>query len=252
MEDFSTALKPLSLLEFVAARPLPVTLAEAAAGSDAPKPTLHRWLAALTRAGLLRRTPDGRRYELAPRATRLAFAILANRPGAALRRDILQRVVHDVGESCNLTVLDGMQVTYIDRVETMWPLRVTFHRGSKVPAHCTASGKLFLALMAPARRDALLRGLPLERFTDDTICDREALLRELQTIRQQRYALDREEYIRGLVCLAAPIYQRIGRAKTCVAALAIQAPVARLSRDRILDKLPILQAAAEALAATLE
>jgi DNA-binding IclR family transcriptional regulator len=252
MDELSTALKPLMLLERIAAREHPVTLAEVAAGSDVPRPTLHRWLASLTSAGLLQRAPDGRRFELAPRASQLAFSILSNRPGAALRHGILQRVAHGVGESCNLTVLHGAEVTYIDRVEAKWPLRITFQRGSKVPVHCSASGKLFLALMPPAKRDMILRDHPFERFTDNTLVNPDALVRELPKIRKQRYALDCEEYLQGLVCLAVPMFQRSGRARTCVAALAIQAPTSRLSHAAILDNLSTLQTAAQALAATLD
>lgn len=251
MKDLRASLKPLALLEFVAAREHPVTLAEVAANLDVPTPTLHRWLAALTDAGLLQRAPDGRHFELAPRASQLAFSILANRPGAALRHSILQCFAQEVGESCNLTVLHGSQVTYIDRVEAKWPLRISFQRGSHVPVHCSASGKLFLAMMPPAKCDATLDSLSLDRFTESTIADRDLLLVELKAIRKQRYALDREEYLTGLVCIAAPIFQQIGRSRSCVAALAIQAPVARLSCERIVEKLPALQSAAETLAATL-
>lgn len=252
MDDLSGALKPLTLLERVAAMEHPVTLADVAAGSDVPRPTLHRWLTALTAAGLLQRAPDGRRFEIAPRASELAFAILANRPGSALRHGLLERVVRTVGESCNLTVLHGAEVTYIDRVEAQWPLRITFQRGSRVPVHCSASGKLFLALMPPAKRDMILRDLSFERFTENTLGDGEALRAELATIRKSRFALDREEYQAGLVCLAVPVMQRIGRSPTCVAALAMQAPLARLPYDAMLEKLPALQDAAQALAATLD
>lgn len=247
----STDLKQLALLERIAAMEHPVTLVEMAAETGLPRPTVHRWLIALTSAGLLQRTLDGRRFELAPRASELAFSILSNKPAVALRHDILQRVVGEVGESCNLTVLHGSHVTYVDRVEAKWPLRIMFQRGSQVPVHCSASGKLFLALMPPKKRDMLLRSLPLERFTDQTLLDRDALIAELAQIRRQRYALDREEYLAGLVCLAAPIVQRIGRAQTCVAALALQAPTSRLSQEAVVEKLPTLQTAALALAATL-
>jgi DNA-binding IclR family transcriptional regulator len=251
MDDVSGALKPLALLERIAAMDHPVSLADVAAGSEVPRPTLHRWLNALATAGLLERSPDGRRFELASRASQLAFAILANRPGAALRHDLLEKVVRTVGESCNLTVLHGTEVTYIDRVEAMWPLRITFQRGSRVPVHCSASGKLFLALMPPAKRDLILRDLTFERFTDNTIGGGEALLAELATIRKERYALDREEYQAGLVCLAVPVIQRIGRSPVCVAALAMQAPVSRMSYEAMIEKLPALNDAAQAMAATL-
>ncbi|RXF74477.1 IclR family transcriptional regulator [Hansschlegelia zhihuaiae] len=252
MDDLAGGLKPIALLERVAAMEHPVTLAELAVGSDVPRPTLHRWLNALTAAGLLQRAPDGRRFELAPRASQLAFSILSNQPGAALRHGLLEKVVRTVGESCNLTVLHGTEVTYIDRVEAMWPLRITFQRGSRVPAHCSASGKLFLALMPPAKRDRMLRDLSYEGFTENTITDRDALLAELAAVRKQRYALDREEYLSGLVCLAVPVIQRIGRSPACIAALAMQAPVSRLSCDAMIEKLPALQDAAQAMSGTLE
>ena len=252
MDDLSGALKPLTLLERIAAMDHPVTLADVAAGSDVPRPTLHRWLNALAAAGLLQRCPDGRRFEIAPRASQLAFAILSNQRGAARRHALLRKVAQTDGESCNLTVLHGQEVTYIDRVEAMWPLRITFQRGSRVPVHCSASGKLFLALMPPAKRDAIVGDLTFQTFTDNTLPDREALQAELRDVRKQRYALDREEYLAGLVCLAVPVMQKIGRTQTCVAALAMQAPVSRMSCEKMLEKLPELQAAAQALAGTLE
>jgi IclR family acetate operon transcriptional repressor len=251
MNDLFGALKPLGLLEAVAGMPHPATLAELAASVGVPKPTMHRWLGSLEAAGLLQRTLDGRRFELAPRASRLAFSILGNRPGGTLRHEILQRVVKEVGEACNLTVLDGTQVSYLDRVEAEWLLRISFQQGSKVPAHCSASGKLFLALMRPAKRDLLLRLMPLERLTDNTITKKNELLKELAEIRRAKYALDREEFLSGLVCLAVPVFQQNPQSRTCVAALAIQAPVTRMSLSDILTKLPVLQRAADALGITL-
>ena len=251
MNELLGALKPLGLLETVAAMPHPATLAELAVSVGVPKPTMHRWLGTLEAAGLLQRTLDGRRFELAPRASRLAFSILGNQPGGTLRREILQQVVQEVGEACNLTVLDGTQVTYLDRVEAEWLLRISFQQGSKVPAYCSASGKLFLALMRPAKRDLLLRLMPLQRLTDNTITKKSDLLRELTEIRQKKYALDREEFLSGLVCLAVPVFQQKAKSRVCVAALAIQAPVTRMSHASLLTKLPVLQHAADALAVTL-
>lgn len=251
MSELFGVLKPLGLLEVVAGAQHPATLAELAASMNIPKPTMHRWLGSLETAGLVQRTLDGRRYELAARASSLAFSILSNNPAGAIRHEIIKQVVREVGESCNLTVLEGTQVNYLDRVETEWPLRVTFQQGSKVPAYCSASGKLFLALMQPAKRDLILRGVKFERQTENTIVDQTALLNELKNIRRDGHALDREEYLAGLVCLAVPIFRRKGRLRFCVAALAIQAPVTRLPQQQILTKLPVLQNAAEALADTL-
>lgn len=252
MTELIGVLKPLSLLKTVADTQHPATLAELSAGMNVPKPTMHRWLASLELAGLVQRTPDGRRYELSARASQFALSILSNKPAGAVRHQILKRVVQEVGESCNLTVLEGSDVTYIDRVESQWPLRITFQQGSKVPAYCSASGKLFLALLQPAKRDLIVNGMELVRHTNNTILDKVQLLDELKDIRRDGYALDREEYLDGLICLAVPVFQKKGRLRICVAALAIQAPVARLSQAGIVTKLPILQEAATALSSTLD
>jgi IclR family acetate operon transcriptional repressor len=251
MNDLSGVLKPLGMIEAIAALPHPASLAELANRAGVPKPTVHRWLGTLEAAGLVQRTPDGRHYELAPRASTLAFSILSNQPSGIIRHEIIRRVVEQVGEACNLTVLDGTQVSYLDRVEAEWLLRISFQQGSKVPAYCSASGKLFLALMPPAKRDLLLRLMPLERLTDNTITDKDDLLKELAEVRRLKYALDREEFLSGLVCLAVPVFQQKTQLRTCVAALAIQAPITRMSLSDILTKLPVLQRAADALAVTL-
>lgn len=253
MEDASEsspALKAFGLLETIAAMDHAPTLAELTESANLPKPTLHRWLAMLEGAELIRRLPDGRRYELAERATALAFAILSNNPGSTQRHQILQRVVRDLGESCNLTVLQGSEVMYLDRVEASLPLRVAFQKGSRVPAHASASGKLFLAMMPPAKRARLIGTLRLERYTANTLCEPDGLGAELARVKRQGYALDDEEFLSGLFCIAVPILDRPGRA--CLAALALQAPVVRVSRDKVEERLPVLREAAQALAATLE
>src|SRR3569833_3204790 len=135
MNELFGDLITLALLEAIAGLQHTASLAELAFIVGVPYPTMLRLLVSLEQAGLIQRTPDGRRYELAMRATQLAFSILSNRPGGALRHDILRRVVQEVGESCNLTVLDGTQVTYLDRVESKWPLRGAGRRGAKGPAY---------------------------------------------------------------------------------------------------------------------
>lgn len=247
--ESSPALKAFSLLEIIAGLDHAPTLAQLTEAANLPKPTLHRWLAMLESAELIRRMPDGRRYELAARATSLAFAILSNNPGSTQRHQVLERLVRELGESCNLTILEGGEVMYLDRVEAKLPLRVAFQKGSRVPAHCSASGKMFLAMMSPARRNRLLSTLILDRHTPNTIVEINALNEELALIRRQGYALDDEEFLSGLFCIAVPVIDKTRR--ECVAALALQAPVVRLSRNNATERLATLNAAAETLSAIL-
>ena len=165
------------------------------------------------------------------------------------RRAILQALAASIGETVNLTAIEGGEIVYLDRVESEWPLRIALQPGSRVPLHCSASGKLLLALMPAARRKRLVDALPLTRHTPQTIVDRRALARELARIRVERVATDKEEFIAGLVCVAVPVALADGRA---VASVAVQAPVARMTIDMALGHLPALRRAADALAATID
>jgi len=160
---------------------------------------------------------------------------------------ILQGLVAEIGETCNLTMLDGPEVVYLDRVESAWPLRVTLHPGSRVPLHCTASGKLLLALLPTPRRKRLLASLTLDRHTENTLTDARKLESELTRIRRAGSSVDDQEFMTGLVCVAAPVALPSGRV---VASVAVHAPVARMPLARALTHLPALKRAAAAIGAT--
>ena len=238
------ALRLFSLLELIASRDQLYSLPALVEQTGLPKPTLHRMLVQLERAGLLRRERDGRHYSTGLRLRRLAEQVLLNNSLHGARHAVLRRLVEEVGESCNLTVLSGSEVIYLDRVETAAPLRFYLHPGSRVPAHCSASGKLFLAEMNAAQRRRTLAGAPLERYTASTITDPDLLEIELSRVRRDGYALDREEFLPGLLCVAVAVPNPEGRATLGVA---VQAPAIRFTEERAMQVLPALRRAALAL-----
>lgn len=245
----SPGLRLIELLEHLVREGRPLSLPEAVAASGWPKPTVHRMLQQLEAGGWLQREPDGRRHALAPRLLRLGEDVLGASTRHGVRHAVLRQLVADIGESCNLTALSGAEVVYLDRVESAFPLRMELRPGTRVPLHCSASGKLFLAHLGAARRQALLDGLALERFTATTLVERAALEAELTTIRRQGHAFDAGEFVDGLVCIAVPVRTAGERGLRC--ALALQAPSARVSLAELPQFLPRLAQAAQALARTL-
>ncbi len=245
----SPGLRLFDLLEVLVREGRPLTLAEAVAASGWPKPTVHRLLGQLEAGELLAREPDGRRYAVAPRLLQLAESALAGSTQQGVRHAVLRQLVAEVGESCNLTALSSAEVVYLDRIESAFPLQFNLRPGTRVPIHCSASGKLLLAHLPAAQRNALLDGMPLTRYTATTLCSREALEAEFRRIRKDGYAVDAEEFVEGLVCVAVPVPARqSGGLPRC--AVALQAPAARMSLAQAIDRLPRLQAAAQALART--
>lgn len=241
-------LRAVSVLEALVAAERPAALAELTGMVRLPKPTLYRMLGMLESAGLVMREPGARRYAPGPRLAALGRNVMLNASLRAARRAILARLVEEIGETCNFTMLDGAEVIYVDRVEAAWPLRLSLASGSHVPLHCTASGKLLLALLPKAARERLLAQLALARHTETTITDRQRLAVELARIREDRYATDNGECHAGLVCVAVPV---MDASKRVCAALAVQAPVSRMPLERALGHLATLRRAATAMASTL-
>jgi DNA-binding IclR family transcriptional regulator len=244
LEGDTPALRLFALLELIAGRDQLVSLPSLVDSTGLPKPTLHRMLVQLEAAGLLQRERDGRHYSSGLRLRRLAEQLLLNNSLHGARHAVLRRLVDEVGESCNLTAMSGSEVIYLDRVETAEPLRFTLHPGSRVPAHCSASGKLFLAQMSPAQRSRTLAGVPLQRCTPNTLTDIDALEVELAAVRRTGHALDREEFLPGLLCVAVLVPNPDGRSNLAVA---VQAPLMRFGVDNALQVLPALQRSAAAL-----
>ena len=236
-------LRLFALLEVVASKDQFFSLQGLAEETGIPKPTLHRMLQQLESAGLLERSGDSRQYGTGVRLRKLAENLLLNDTFHGARHGVLRSLVNEIGESCNLTALSGSEVMYLDRVETPAPLRFYLHSGSRVPVHCSASGKLFLAGMTPSQRQRLLANAPLEAFTPKTLTDLDALEEEIKQVKRQGFALDNEEFLPGLMCVAVLVPSPSGRSNLCVA---VQAPIMRLTPDKALGLLPALQRAADA------
>jgi len=158
-------------------------------------------------------------------------------------RHSLRELVDVVGETCNIATLDGTEIIYLQRVQARWPLRLTLDLSSRIPVHCCASGKLFLALLEEPSRQRLLRFSAMEPLTPSTITDRKLLSAELARIRKRGYSLDNEEFIPGMVAIAVPIKNASGAIR---ATLSVHAPTVRFSSaEALLGFVPVLRKSAD-------
>ncbi len=246
--ETSSTLKAFGVLEVLVRAGRAVTLSELMQATDLPKPTLHRTLTLFEEAGFLAREPGGRAFIIGERLSRFALDVLRSDAAAAQRRTILRALVSEITETCNLAVLKKGTLVYLDRVEAPWPLRLHMAEGGGgLPPHCCASGKLLLAHLPPPERQGLLGLLPLERFTERTITDRAVLESELDRIVSVGYAVDNEEYVLGVACVAVPVRSRDG---DVIASLAVQGATARLPLMRAIEFIPRLRAAAAEIGST--
>lgn len=240
--------KAVGLLEALGEQARALSLSELAELSGMPKQTVHRVVRQLEHLDLVAREAGADRYIFGARLRQIGVAALcAPRPSLATRQ-ILTELVDEIGETCNIGVLDGQAVLYVDRVECHWPLRVQLRPGSRVPSHCTAIGKLLLAHLPAAQRRQLLPQLELTPYTPNTLGTIEALEAALAQVRAQGYAINQEEDSLGLNALAVPVRDSAGKV---LAGLAVHAPTARLPLSEMLARRPLLEAAAVKVAEVL-
>lgn len=245
--QFGAMGKAFSILETLTNNEQPLSMAELARETGMTKPTAHRIITVLAELGFVERDLGKRGYVEGSRLIQFALDTLRATAPRNMRHTVLRALSDETGETCNFGILAGAEVIYLDRVEANKPLGLRFEPGSMVPAHCSAIGKLLLGLEDPERSEALLRAMPMTRYTSKTITSVPALLDELAKCREQEIGIDDEESIQGVVCVAVPVRAADGN---LVGGLALSAPEARVPLEAALDQVPQLRRAAAKLGKT--
>ncbi len=230
----------LAVLKELARFPDGVGLEELTRAIGSPKPTVHRALASLRRAGLADQDARGR-YVLGDEFLRMAFAHHEARPDHVRVRPVLEALAAEFGETAHYAVLDGREVVYRAKVDPpSGAVRLTSTIGGRNPAHCTAVGKLLLASRLTTREDVMawVAAGDLERRTPRTLCTADELESDLRATRQRGYAVDDQENEVGVNCLAVPAFLTSPTSPSgavSVSALAYRTPLSTLvdAVDRI-------------------
>ena len=242
-DTIPTNLRQLLVLEELA-RLGSATATEVNAKLGLPKPTIHRLFATLEEEGFVQRTLDGRGWEPGPRARAMSAGLLSTTSIRAARLAILRDVSREIGETCNIALPGNDGMVYLERVETEWPLRIQLPVGTRVPFHCTASGKLFLSSLPTAARQRFIKTLTLRRYTANTITDGSRLDAEASRIDANGHATDNGEFMDGMIAVGVPVHDANGR---LLATLTSHAPVQRMDLSTALTFLPRMQQAAREL-----
>ncbi len=202
MQSLSTVEKAIDLLFHLHQEAAPRGVTAVGKALDLPKSTAHRLLTTLTRRGLLERDARGQ-YGPGIGLVALGLGFLDREPAVVAARPVLESEAEQLGETVFLTAARAGAIVVLDKVEGSGFLRAAPRIGSTVPIHATAVGKLHLA---HAPESVSLGDGPLESFTPSTRTDRSVLAAEVERVRRQGYAENRDEWISGLTAIAAPVF----------------------------------------------
>ncbi|GAB2511890.1 Pca regulon regulatory protein [Corynebacterium atrinae] len=190
------------------------TLAQVAEATGLARATARRFLHTLVTVGYA--GTDGNEFWLTPRVLELGYSYMSGLGLPAIAQPRLEELSRHVGESSSLSVLDGSDVVYVNRVPVRRIMTVSITIGTRFPAYATSMGRVILAGMTEEELNAYLAAVDLRALTPATLIDAAELRAELQRVREQGWAIVDQELEPGLRSLAAPVYSPQGRVVAAV------------------------------------
>jgi DNA-binding IclR family transcriptional regulator len=241
--------RALTVMELVLTMPGRLSVATLAAEADLPLPTAARLVGQLESRRLVRRGLNTRQLLPGPRLIAMGLdAVRAAVTGDAAHL-LLVGLAARLGEHCQIGVVSGAEVVYVDSARGARGASLQFEPGERVPIHCTSTGKLFLAELDDAVLPCFVGSRPLRRYTPSTVTDPIALLAQVREARRRGWAATDGEYVAGVVGCAVPIKSRDG---AMLASLAMAIPEVRTPFSTVHRFVPALREAAKAIGDAIE
>lgn len=238
----------LDLLELLAGTGRAMTHAELARRTGIPKSSLTQLLRTLVQRGYVEQPGESPQFQLGERAWDLARRGSDTRDLVRLGQPSLVKVMRGTGESAALSVLRNDMAERIASAETSRAVLYSVHVGVLAPLYANSAGKVLLAWMPAADREAYLRRVRLQPRTEHTLRSVAVLRRQLQEIREEGVAWSMGEFTAGVVGIAMPVLDAHRRA---LAAVGVALPMERLDDARKARILAALQASAHEIAAAV-
>lgn len=215
----------------LARTPAGATLKELSQALDQNVSTTYHLVNTLRQSGLLQQDPDSKIYKLGLKAFQIGQAAMQHLDVARAAEPIMRDLARETGEGVSLVQYDGGRPVYVSHIESPRAIGIRLKPGATIPLHCTGSGKVFLSALSDSELERVVEGLPLERYTANTITDQGTLIASIRKVRQQGFAVDDEEVEEGLVCVAAPVRNHLGE---IIGSISLSGPASRVT-DRLDD-----------------
>ncbi len=222
--------RALTIVNILAEARGELALNEIAAKLSLAKSTVHGLISTLKDFGFIEQSSFTGKYKLGIRLFEVGQVVAQGWEVRAIAAPYITKLLEDLGETVHLVVLDQLEVLYIDKRESGRSLQIVSQVGMRLPAHCTGVGKMLMAHLPPEKRRELIDTKGLPRFTKNTLTDVEALEEELTRISAQGFAIDNEEIMDSLRCVAAPIKDQTGEV---ISAISVSGPVSRMKGERL-------------------
>ena len=240
VQSLSRALK---LIETLAGEDGEMSLTEIATKLEWPKSTVHGILATLRDYRFVDQSPENGRYHLGIRLFEFGQKAARNWGIREIALPFMHKLNALCGEMVQLATEDAGEVFYLEKIDSTHIIRIVSEIGARLPIHCNGLGKVLLAYRSSSEIKSILTRNGMRRMTGRTITDISQMESELAQVRKLGYALDNQEIMEGLCCVAAPIRDRDGTVKYAISVSGLAERVLGVYFETIKDS--VVRAAAE-------
>lgn len=192
--------------------------------------TVHRLLVNLVQNGFVEQDSATGGYQLSFRVLRMGLRVLDRLDFRRAAQGPLRELNRQTQETVHLAILENGHAVSIEKFGSLQPVGLDTRLGEVLPLHCTGVGKALLAFQTEDVMNEIAKSPGLVRLTPNTLTSLAELKKELARVREEGYALDREEAVPGLRCVAAPVFNHEGRV---VASFSVAGPATRLTQARV-------------------
>lgn len=203
-------------------------ITELAKELELAKSTISRLIKTLQLYGYVKKNEQTRKYSLGTKILSLYGSLISEMEIVKEAHPILETLAKETSEAVQLAELEGSNVIYLEQIKSAFPIQIFAHIGRINPIHCTSSGKLLLSYQEDSIIENILNQ-KLEKYTSTTITNSELLKKELLEIKNLGYSYIENEFIDGIVSIAAPIKDYN---KKVIAAVSLVGPIQRINGDK--------------------
>src|SRR6202167_2177149 len=229
--------RALAMLEAVAQASDGLSNAKISRKLDIPKSSASYILRTLETQSYLTRDPESGKYRVGLKILSLRRGALSGLDVRGVAAPIMRHLTHQTGLTCHLAVLDGPDAVYIEKVEPEGFIRMDTWVGRRMRVHATSVGKALVAYIPQDRLEQILSRSGMEKRTPKTLTAQPRLLKELEKVRTQGYAVDDEENNLGARCVGAPVFNDHGAIEAALGLSGTTQQVSPQTMPRILDAL---------------
>lgn len=194
------------------------------------KGTVHRLISTLCQADYISQDCKAGKYRLGPKVFELGCIAQNHMELYRVAKPFLYQLREKTNETVHLVIEAGEEVLYIDKVDSLEPIRMNSFVGQRLPMYCSGVGKVLLAYKGKKERDKFYWETEFHALTPHTITDRGVMEEQVQQIKANGYAFDNEEGQSGLKCVASPVFDYDGNV---IAAISVSAPSYRMDEEKV-------------------